>query len=167
MSDQNSNSVRCFRAVREETFAIKMSDIIRHPGLVSATLITFAFSGNVGLPATDSRSGNKLFEMIGNAAQDADVTLVTGTAINPNCPGHRDLSRLSLSGVNVLTHPTLHAKVFLFDLGDRKIWMVGSSNLTRGGFAENAELNLIGYRSEEYDQIKVSADEIIAGSSLF
>jgi phosphatidylserine/phosphatidylglycerophosphate/cardiolipin synthase-like enzyme len=143
-----------------------MYDCIRDSNLVSATIISFSFSGNTGV-AEERGSKISMLDLLADAAQAASITLVIGQPIKVRSGIHTDLSRLSLSGVNVMLEFDLHAKVALFDFGDRKTWMIGSSNVTRGGFSDNAEVNLIGYRESEYKLIAASVDEIVKRASSF
>ncbi len=145
-----------------------MHDCIRDSNLISATIISFSFAGNTGVAGErEFESKITIFDLLAEAAQAASITIVVGQPIKVRSKIHTDLNRLSLSGVSVMLGFDLHAKVALFDFGDRKTWMVGSSNVTRGGFSDNAEVNLIGYRESEYKLIAASVDEIVNSASSF
>jgi len=145
-----------------------MYDCIRDSNLVSATIISFSFFGNTGVGGEkEFESKISMFDLLAEAAQSASITLVIGQPIKNQAKIHTDLNRLSLAGVSVMLGFDNHAKVALFDFGDRKTWMVGSSNVTRGGFSDNAEVNLIGFRESEYKLIATSVSEIVNSASLF
>ena len=160
--------VPCFSVARESKYGRRMSDCIRDNNLVSATIVSFSFSGSAGV-AGDKEFESKIsvFDLLAEAAQSASITLVIGQPIKNRSKIHTDLNRLSLSGVSVMLGFDLHAKVALFDFGERKTWMIGSSNVTRGGFSDNAELNLIGHRESEYMQLATSVAEIVNSASSF
>jgi hypothetical protein len=161
-------NIPCFSAARETKYGMRLYESIRDPNLVSATLVSFSFSGEVFVGEEKNSNMNvRMFDLLSEAAQTADITLVIGQPIRPHTKIHTNLSRLSLSGVKVMLGFDLHAKVALFDFGDRKAWMVGSSNVTRGGVRDNAEINLVGYRAPEYEMVASSVDEIVTNASVF
>lgn len=102
------------------------------------------------------------------AAMNADVTVVIADkpAREPNHEERRRSAIFDLlrAGANVLTHETLHAKVFLFEEEGRCCWMVGSSNLTGGGLGANAEVNLRGYHEADYEAVRRSVQSLVGAS---
>jgi len=157
-----------FKVVREDNYAQRLFSYIKDAELSSATLISFTFSSQTKNPERGrSTRPDVMFDALANAAQSADITLVIGQEVKYGSNLERDLRRLSLAGVSVKLSPKLHAKVSIFNLNGRKIWLLGSSNITYSGFKANTELNVVGYREADYEAVAKSIDAIVKTAKQF
>ena len=143
-----------------------------HPRLERAILISFAFDERLGVDEIDGSGGISLIERLETAAVAADVTLVLSReaayATGRRGEGIRgSFQRLDVAGIQVLLHPTLHAKIYLFAERSRVCWIVGSTNLTAGGFGNNAEVNLRGFHPVDYAQVERMAATIISEATPY
>ena len=131
------------------------------PDLDEAILVSFGF--NPQYKGKDATLGHKLERL----AKSTEVTLVTtlseSTAGGPN-RHFNAFQRLISAGVRILIHDTLHAKTFLLRRGDKVCWVVGSSNLTAGGFSRNTEVNVAGYQIIDYQTVYSQVQGIIGGA---
>jgi hypothetical protein len=140
---------------------------LSRPRLAHVTLISFGL--DAALEWNTELTGNPTFvlESVERTALECPVTLVT-SAEAARAEGRRGqrvrewLRKLDRAGVTVLTHDTLHAKVYLFEQADRRLWLVGSTNLSRGGFGQNEEVNLRGFHPDDYAQVEFLARQIVA-----
>jgi len=157
-----------FKVVREDNYARRLFNYIKDAELSSATLISFTFSSQAKNPVREpSTKPDVMFDALAEAAQFADITLVIGQAVKYGSNLERDLTRLSLAGVSIKLSPKLHAKVSIFNLNGRKIWLLGSSNITYSGFKGNTELNVVGYRDADYEAVAKSVDAIVNNAKQF
>ena len=164
----SDNQAPVFKVVREDNYAQRLFAYIKDAELSSATLISFTFSSQTKNPEREpSTRPDLMFDALAEAAQSADITLVIGQAVKSQSKLERDLSRLSLAGVSIKLSPKLHAKVSIFDLNGRKAWLLGSSNITYGGFKGNTELNVVGYREADYEAVAKSVDAIVKTATQF
>lgn len=135
-----------------------LSKWLSKPDLDEAILISYAF--NPEYKSKDASLGRQLERL----AESTHVTLVTTikTGVGNDATGPQSAyRRLATAGVRVLSHDTLHAKTFLFRRGTQVFWVVGSSNLTKGGLASNEEVNVAGYRLSDYQTVHSQVVEII------
>ena len=105
----------------------------------------------------------KKLELLGSRTDITLVTVMPQSSRNQQIQTthqRQALGKLVSAGVKVLIHDRLHAKVYLFKRGDRVCWIVGSSNLTLGGLSENTEVNVAGYRYEDYLQVATEVNKI-------
>ena len=135
-----------------------LSKWLNKPDLEEAILVSYAF--NPQYKSKDASLGQQLERL----AESTDVTLVTTihTGLASSSTGYHSIyRRLATAGVRVLHHETLHAKTFLFRRGTQVFWVVGSSNLTKGGLVLNEEVNVAGYRLSDYQTVYSQVEEII------
>jgi HKD family nuclease len=89
-------------------------------------------------------------------------TMVVGLDFYTTSPEFLD-SFLSVVRIgSALRNGTFHPKLYLFELRDRFCCVMGSSNFTHGGFADNTELNICveGRQSDRfYPQVSAFLDE--------
>ena len=149
-----------FHVLRENKLSNLLSRWLNAPELDEVVLVSFSF--DPGYQSGDATLARKL-ELL---CPETDVTLIT---VLPESVGNQRrragnpgqiLTRMVDSGVRVLIHDKLHAKVYLFKRGDRVCWVVGSSNLTFGGLSKNTEVNVTGYRQVEYLQVVAEVNKI-------
>ena len=77
------------------------------------------------------------------------------------------LEQLRTAGVRVLVHNSLHAKVYLMEEANRCCWIVGSSNMTGGGLADNAEVSLRGFHPADYGAVHTAVTDFVRASAPF
>ena len=149
-----------FHVLRENRLEVLLNKWLRRSDLDEVVLVSFGF--NPRYQSGDSTLARKL-ELL---APRTDVTLITVIPRSSNnvrveaAHQSQSLAKLVNAGVNVLIHDRLHAKVYLFKRGDRVCWIVGSSNLTFGGLSKNTEVNIVGYRHNEYLQVVTEVNKI-------
>lgn len=149
-----------FYVIREDKLHNLLSKWLSTPELDEVVLVSFSFDPRY------HRSDATLARKLELLASYTDVTLITALPEGSErerirAAKHRQLFRnLVISGVRVLIHDALHAKVYLFKRGARVCWVVGSSNLTYGGLSENTEVNVTGYRQVEFLQVASQVDKI-------
>ncbi len=144
---------------------------LAHPRLEAAMLISFAFDGDLDWSIARG-SETRLVESLERAAASAEITLITSAevALAHGRRGDRIRSvfrRLDSAGITVLRHRTLHAKIYIFQADERSCWIVGSTNLSSGGFRENEEVNLRGYHPEDFQGVQAFAKTIAAESEPY
>jgi hypothetical protein len=138
---------------------------LNRPSIEEITLVSFAFD------PTFKFNDVPLFKKLELLALSAQVTVVTSDPranrkrrFHPDNPRWLRIESLARCGVRILLHTELHAKVYLFREPNRVCWAVGSSNLTQGGLANNEEVNLRGYRYEDYSVVQERVEGIMKGA---
>jgi phosphatidylserine/phosphatidylglycerophosphate/cardiolipin synthase-like enzyme len=157
MSEATTPDTPRFAPVSAEGLGRLLLAWLHRPQLTGVTLVAFAIEPNVSVPAKPQRFN--ILDGVERLLPDVSVTVVTASPDDPRRAER--LRRLAAAGANVFIHPTLHAKVFLFEEDSRVCWVVGSSNLTAGGVARNEELNLRGFHREDFKQVAEAARELL------
>ena len=144
---------------------------LQQPYLSRITIVSYHYNDFdlVMGPRHPRGSGTALVRLLERAASAGiPLTLVTRDALveTKRPRGFQDwydgLKRLHLAGATVRLHPSLHAKVYLFESeGNRYFFSVGSSNLTHQGMGYLwAECNVKGNHEGEYELVLRRAAQI-------
>ena len=129
--------------------------------LEEAIFVSFGF--NPQYKSKDATLGNRL-ERLAESTEVTLVTTLTQETLGGQFRHFNAFQRLISAGVRVLVHDKLHAKAFLFKRGNKVCWVVGSSNLTAGGLSFNTELNVAGYKVDDYQMVYSQVQGIIDGA---
>ena len=162
-----STNLPVFHVLRENRLENLLNKWLRRSDLDEVVLVSFGF--NPRYQSGDATLAKKL-ELLGSRTDVTLVTVMPESSKNQRFQTthqRQALGKLVSAGVKVLIHDRLHAKAYLFKRGDRVCWIVGSSNLTFGGLSENTEVNVAGYRYEEYLQVATEVNKIKGEAYIF
>lgn len=150
---------------------------LQRPDLQRVTVIVFRYHDfNLLGPGSRRGSPTDLIRLLSRAAEAGrNVTFLTRDPLAEGPPAaefsasaqrdwHSGLSVLHRSGVDVKLHPSVHAKVYLFESngGARFCYAVGSSNLTQPGMYRWAECNVQGYHDADYLAVQKRVSVILS-----
>ena len=145
---------------------------LMRPRLVKATLISFAWDPDLTTSVALDQPSDMLLSILERASQSADITIVLSSeaALSTGRRGERIrtwIERLDRSGIRVLKHDTLHAKVYVLEEDARGCWIVGSSNMSAGGLENNEEVNLRGYHPADLQEVRQAAAHLVAQARYY
>lgn len=159
-----------FKAMSSEDAGRFISSWLKRPDLRAAIIISFAFDPGLTLSGGAGQPRETVSGLLDRLATSVELTFVSGLDANPATARaqavDRALQRLARAGAHVYVHDKLHAKLLLFDAGDRACWVVGSSNLSASGLGYNEEVNLRGFHPDDYREVERRAQQIIDESRL-
>ena len=153
----------------------KLNGWLKDPATSAITIVVYRYHDldwNLGRVAQHGQAG--LISDLANAAdRGVSLTFVTRDPLSSGSEPmetrsargwYQGLKRLSMiSGTRVLIHTSLHAKVYLVERRDGKVfYAVGSSNLTYQAMGFRwAECNVIGYTRPEYEEVEKRVGNIL------
>lgn len=155
-----SAAVPVAKAVSDGAIVNRLYDQLRHPELKAVSIVT-PFASDVAAWSLQSTTLAKL--LAEQKKRGASVTFIT----RPPTPSEgyeqkkQFLATLIRSGVKVLLHEALHAKIFLFESSAGRLrWFVGSHNLTTNALTKLKEVSMEGFREPEYREAETAMIKI-------